>query len=432
MIKHIHKTGAYLREILFTNISARQTILKNSLWLLLADVISKGMLFLVTIFIARSYSLEEYGLFGFIFSLMTLIALAADFGLKNITIRELAKRRLESESFFDHALSFKILLTGVACILMITASFFLERDIRLVSLLAGVAILLEGLADYVRTTFRVAEHMQYEAVIKAATSVVLIGLVICVIAMKLSLLFILFGYILANLFGLLLSLRILPRKFIFSLNTVSIRRLMHESWPLFLGLICTTAFGHIDLVLIKVFRGGEEAGLYQAAYKLLFAFQLIGVVHMAMYPRLASLYAEGNEIGYRKIMTTSLVSSLFFLIPLGLAITFYSTAVIRLVFGQQYVNAAAALPLLIWSGAMAFINGFFAYTLIISGRQKLWLISVFFALASLVIIEIILIPRIGFFGAAVATFVGELIDLVFVLVTVFSSVQLRKLFIDQQ
>jgi O-antigen/teichoic acid export membrane protein len=226
----------------------------------------------------------------------------------------------------------------------------------------------------------------------------------------------------------MLALRLADRKMTFSIHPLFVRQLLGESWPLFLGLICTAFYGQVDLILIKAYRGFAEVGLYQAAYKLLFGFQLLKVVHMAMFPRLASLYAEGNNIAYRRLMRTSLVSSFIALVPVGIMTIFFPEDIVRFFFGQQYVSASVALPLLIWSGILSFIAGFFTYTLIISGHQKGWLILEFLALVLLIIIEVILIPRIGFFGAAIATFAGEVVFLVLIVAGVYSNRKLRIIF----
>jgi len=428
MIKQLEKTGKYLKENLFTNKSAGQTIMKNSFWLLLAEGTNKGILFLVTILIARHFSLEEYGVFGYVFSVMTLIAMIADFGLVNITIRELAKHRAEAKKYFENAISLKILLTVTAFVCMIVAAFFLDSNIRILAILAGSAILLEGMTDYLRTSFRITEHTQFEVVIKATTAILLIGLVVTGIVLRLSLTYILLGYITAHLFGLLLSLRLLDWKMTFTINAPFVRHLLSESWPLFAGLVCTVAYGQIDLILIKAYRGFAEVGLYQAAYKLLFGFQLLKVVHMAMFPRLATFYAEGSMLEYRELMRTTIALSLMALIPIGIMTIFYSADIIRLFFGQQYVGAAIALPLLIWSGILSLIAGFFTYTLIIAGHQKSWLLLEFLALVLLIIIEVALIPRIGFFGAAIATFAGEVIFLILIVGGVYSNRKLRIIF----
>src|SRR6185369_17606886 len=100
-------------------------------------------------------------------------------------------------------------LTVIAFAIMLAASVFLNSEVRILALLAGTAILLEGMTDYVRISFRVSEHTQYEVIIKAAAALILICLVIGVILLKLSLTQILLAYVVAYALGLLLAIRLL-------------------------------------------------------------------------------------------------------------------------------------------------------------------------------------------------------------------------------
>jgi O-antigen/teichoic acid export membrane protein len=428
MKEHFKKSGVYLKKNLFINRSSGQMIIKNSFWLLLAEGTSKGILFLVTILIARNYSPDEYGIFGYVFSVMTLIALVADFGLVNTTLREWAKNRDVAKKYFEDAISLKLLLTVIAFLCMLVAAVFLDPDIRQLAMLAGSAILLEGMTDYLRVSFRMSEHAQYEVVIRVASATMVIVLVAGCVVLRLPLTYILLAFCIAHLFGLLLSLRLIDQKMPRRINTELVRNLFVESWPVFLGLMCTAVYGQIDLILIKAYRGFAEVGLYQAAYKLLFGFQLLRVVHLAMFPRLASFYAEGNILEYRRMMRTSIVLSVIALIPIGIFTTIFPGDIIGLLFGRDYVGASIALPLLIWSGIVSFINTFFSNTLIISGHQKGWLMLEFIVLAVLLIIEVALVPRIGFYGAAVATFAGEVLFFFLIVAGVYSNRKLRIIF----
>jgi O-antigen/teichoic acid export membrane protein len=428
MKEQLQKIGLYLKENLFTNIGSGQTILKNSFWLLLADGTSKGIMFLVNILIARHYTTGEYGIFGYVFSVMTLIALMADFGLVNITIRELAKNRDRADSFFEDAITLKLLLTVFAFLCMVATTFFLGTDIRLLAILAGMAILLEGMTDYLRVSFRLSEHAQYEVVIKVAGAAMVIVLVAACLVLGLSLAYIVLGFCIAHLCNLLLSLRLIDLKMPRRINRRFVRKLFVESWPVFLGLACTVAYGQVDLVLIKIYRGFAAVGLYQAAYKLLFGFQLFRVVHLAMFPRLASFYAAGNILEYRKLVRSCIALSVPALIPIGIVAALFPVDIIRLIFGQHYVGASVALPFLIWGGIVSFINTFFSNTLIVSGHQKGWLILEVTALVFLILIEVALIPRIGFYGAAIATFAGEVLFFGLILLSVYSNKKLRIIF----
>lgn len=428
MRKTIQTAGDYLRQFLLENRSTGQTVIKNSIWLLLAEGINKGVLFLVWILIARNYRPEVYGIFGYVFSVMTLIAMVADFGLTNATIRELAKHHGETKSYFEKALALKFLLSVLAFLMMLAAAVFMSADIRNLAMLAGAAILLEGLTDYVRVSFRVSEHSQNEVVIKAVTALFLIVVVAGCILLKLPLAAILLGFCFANAFGLLLSLRLIGWKLPCRIDGIFSGQLLAQSWPLFLGLIFTATYGQIDLILIKAYRGFAEVGLYQAGYKLLFGFQLLKVVHMAMFPRLAAFHAAGDTAAYRLLVRPSILVSLLALIPIGIAVTAFPSDILMFFFGPQYVGAATALPLLIWSGILSFIAGFFTYTMIIAGHQKSWLLLEFGALAVLIAIEVLLIPARGFYGAAVATLAGEVLFLLLAVFLAYSNKMLRAVF----
>ncbi|NVN99739.1 MAG: flippase [Geobacteraceae bacterium] len=404
------------------------TIARNSLWLFLAEGSNKGILFVITIILARHFTVEEYGVFGFVFSIMTLIAMVADFGLANITLRELAKTRNEATRYFDDAIFLKIILSVTACLIMSVVGAFLPPGIRILAMLAGVAILLEGMTDYLRIAFRASDRSQFEAVIKAVTALILIGLVICAVLLRLSLVHVLMGYIVAYSLGLILAIRLLDRRIKISLNLAVVRPLFIESWPMFLGIICISAYGQIDLLLISAFCGFAEVGLYQAAYKLLFGFQLLRVIHMAMFPKLAALHADGDFAGYRSMMQRSILCSLVSLVPVGIITCFFPEEIVRLVFGQEYTSAASALPFLIWSGILSFVASYFSSALMIAGRQRIWLMMEFLVLVLLLVVEVILIPGIGFMGAAIATFVGEAVFLLIIFSWVAKDNKLRGLF----
>jgi O-antigen/teichoic acid export membrane protein len=149
---------------------------------------------------------------------------------------------------------------------------------------------------------------------------------------------------------------------------------------------------------------------------------------MAMFPRLAVLYAEGDFKGYRRLMRRSILWSIVFLTPLGICSAIFPEEIILLFFGQGYVGAAIALPFLIWSGIISFVASFFSNTLMIAGSQRIWFIMEFMVLALLIIIEFLLIPTIGFMGAAVATLAGELCFLGLILSWVTTNSKLRALF----
>lgn len=424
----IGKAARSLRENLLENRNTPQTVIKNSFWLLLAEGVYKSVLFLLTILIGRSYSVEQYGMFGFAFSIMTLIGLTGDFGLAAITIREAAGKRSEAKRIIGSALRLKALLMLISFAFMAIAACLVDAPIRTIAVFAGVAILIDGMTDYLKITFRVAEQTQYELLIRGVSAILLLVLVVAAIRFGLSLPYVAAAYPAASCVGLLFTLRLVRGRISLRPQGVTSGYFFREAWPLFLGLVCTTMYGHADLLMISWFRGYAETGLYQAPYRLMFGFQLLRVAHLALYPRMAVLYAGGERAAYRRLMRQSILWSLILLTPVGILATLFPAEIIGLAFGPAYQAAAIALPLLIWSGILSFVATFFSNTLMITGHQRSWLILEGAVLAVLILIEVALIPRIGFIGAAIATCAGELTFLVLIAVRVRSVPELKGLF----
>src|SRR3989344_5259046 len=69
----------------------RSKILKNSSYLIIAQVITKVIAFFYTIFIAKSLGVEQFGLFIVALSYFSLFASITDFGIARFLIREIAK-----------------------------------------------------------------------------------------------------------------------------------------------------------------------------------------------------------------------------------------------------------------------------------------------------------------------------------------------------
>src|SRR5205823_10124046 len=86
-------------SLLFDNSSQRQTLLKNSVWLSVADGASRLVKFFVTLYVIRLLGSYEYGKFAFAFAFVSLFSTLFDFGLSPVVTREFAKDQKQELSF---------------------------------------------------------------------------------------------------------------------------------------------------------------------------------------------------------------------------------------------------------------------------------------------------------------------------------------------
>ncbi|MEI8008542.1 MAG: oligosaccharide flippase family protein [bacterium] len=89
-----------IKSYLFNNTSAKQTIIKNTFRLLIAEGVSKGSLFLISILIARQLGPEQFGVMSFVISFVSLFIVLTDFGLTTLMVREVSRDESKLSEYF--------------------------------------------------------------------------------------------------------------------------------------------------------------------------------------------------------------------------------------------------------------------------------------------------------------------------------------------
>ncbi len=162
-----------------------------------------------------------------------------------------------------------------------------------------------------------------------------------------------------------------------------------------------------DVLLLGLFVGKAEVGLYSGAFKLYsLGLSLIILYFTVLLPHLAS--PAGNDttpLGTK--LYSALARALLAAVPITLAGLVLSRAVLHLLFGGNFEGATTALKILIVALPLHLTAGHFRTAFVALGRQRLDLRLVALAAIVHVAVKLFLIPRLGITGAAWGTLVGE-------------------------
>ena len=94
--------------------------------------------------------------------------------------------------------------------------------------------------------------------------------------------------------------------------------------------------------------------------------------------------------------------------PIAVYILIYPTNVLKFVCGEQYVEAASALRVLMLCVFPMILSNLFGNQILIPiGREKYYTQSVFVGMWINIIINLVMIPRFGAVGAAIGTLITE-------------------------
>jgi stage V sporulation protein B len=160
-----------------------------------------------------------------------------------------------------------------------------------------------------------------------------------------------------------------------------------------------------DIVFLGYFLTATNVGYYSAATGLSKFFLVVPqAIQTVSYPATSEYRTKKNILGLQKMLDKSMKYSALVLMPAGLALGFFAEDIVTRIYGQGFQQSALPLQILligtvIFGVACTSIGG----TLAGMNRPDLSLKAAGISAAANVILNVMLIPKFGIVGAAIAT-----------------------------
>lgn len=382
----------------------------------------QGINFLLALFssvlLARNLGPENYGIYAFVLSAITVLSLPSKAGLPTLLIRETAKNQLHEEWGLMRgllmlsskwALGYSILAIGLATIAVLWFSGA-ELDYQDQAFLWALWLLpLIGLEAVRSGTLRglrcVARAQVPELFIRPMAIIVLVGGTLLLGAELTSLMAIQFnlvGAFAAFLLGTYFLSRTFPESAAKAKPIYTVKPWLASFFPLSLFVGLRMLDSQMSILLLGLLGTNEEVGLFRVAATgaTLVAFGLVAV-NIAMAPHIARLYSAGEMKSLQSIilMSTRAVAALSFLVAFVFFV--WGEEIIALVFGEEYKAAWMALVVLCLGQLINVCAGPVGQVLNMTGNDKSTIIGASLALVANLILAVMLIPLFGLTGAAV-------------------------------
>jgi O-antigen/teichoic acid export membrane protein len=179
-------------------------------------------------------------------------------------------------------------------------------------------------------------------------------------------------------------------------------RFWRFSLPRGIASIFETTLGWLDILLIGAFRSAQEVGIYAAVNRTtIMALFATRAASMAIGPRLSALLSldrRSDAQSLYQVMTWWLIA---FTWPIYITLAIFSSLLLQ-VFGPAFADGAQALTILSVAMLVNIATGNVNLVLLMAGRSSWNLANSAVSLALNVGLNLILIPKYGIDGAAVA------------------------------
>jgi len=383
-------------------------LIRNALSLSSARLAAKGMAFFAAVLVARRLGAGDYGQYSLILAFSLLFSYLADFGLVSLLVREVACEPFQASDLLSRALTAQVTVSLAGISALLCAGFLLEPSglIRIGILLAAAGLFLESLGRPFSGVLLGQQRVLASAVATATGSIVNTTLLIGVILVRPGVLNLVLVTIPVGVLSALLPAALVWRTGVrpsMSLRLDAIR-LLQQSLPFAILAGSLVLYDRIDIVLLAHLKSSVDVGIYAAADRVIEGLLVIPAgIGAALYPTLAS-----NPVQARRRLRFALSWTL----PLGLLLTVLAvlpgSQLVELLFGARYSGVGAAFAILAPTLLLQMLNIPLAYLLQAERRTWSAIAAVLGGLLTNVALNFVLIPAMGFRGAALSATIAEL------------------------
>jgi len=162
----------------------------------------------------------------------------------------------------------------------------------------------------------------------------------------------------------------------------------------------------IDQVMLGEMVGSRAVGVYSAAIRISEVWYFIPIsIVGSVYPSLIEARKASTAVYYQRLARLfRLVAAIA--LAIAIPMTFISGYLAKALYGTDYEGVGPILAVHIWAALFVFLGVAQGPSNIIEGLTKLALLRTFLGAVANVLLNLLLIPIYGAFGAAVATTVS--------------------------
>jgi O-antigen/teichoic acid export membrane protein len=388
-------------------------IRKDVLGKFVGEVISRSIFLLFFFYLGRKLSTEEFGTLNLALSTTYMLGvLFLDPGLTISTVKLLVARPETARRTAGAVFCFKVLAFVPMLIVLWIGVINLPSRLPGLHIMMAAALytFLYALLEYFCYLTNAYHRMDLEAWIRTGSRLSVIALGLIAIHFG-SMAAIIWAMCIATLLWDLIATRILAR------NCTTVRPVwdvpamklaLREGLPVAGAAIIGAIYLKWDLLVLSYFHvGREQVGWYAGAFKIVEAFSALpSLLGVALFPVLVQLRTENP--GYLdRLLLTTIKAVLLFSIPTAAVISLFSRQIVTLVYGSKYLPGADVLAVLIWCIVPMFMYFYLTFVNIAAGHAKYNLLAGGITLIAGLTANSLLVPRVGYMGAAWSALVAN-------------------------
>lgn len=386
-------------------------IIKNASWIVIGKIAQSILALIVGMLSARYLGPSNYGIINYAASLVAFVVPIMNLGFSNILVQEIVLDKSKDGEVLGSSILLS-LISSIACIfgIFVTSSILNagERETILVCILYSILLIFQA-ADLIEYWFQANYLSKYSSIVSLCTYGIVSAYKIFLLITQKNIYWFAVSnaldYMLISVALLVLYAKLGGGKLSFS--TATAKRMFSKSKHYIVSSLMMTIFAQTDKIMLKLMINEEATGYYSAAVT---CAGMTGFVFSAIIDSFRPTIFESKKISEEKFqlnMSRLYCIIFYFSLIQCVGITIFSGIIIKVLYGEQYMQAINPLRVVVWYTTYSYFGSVRNIWILAENKQKyLWIINLSGALTN-IILNLILIPLIGIVGASIASLVTQ-------------------------
>lgn len=404
-----------IKAFLFTNQTNRQTIAKNTFWLGVSNIGGRLIKAIIIVYAARVLGAAEWGVFSYAVTLTAFLTVFTDFGINSILVRESSKMESAKERAELLSTSFLIksflLLFGVLLIIFIAPFLTNIEGVEEILPIVAFILIFDTLREFGFALNKVFEKMEREAGLFILTNVAIVMFGFIFLAIQPTIKSFAYSYALGTGLGMIATAFVLKENIgrIFSdFNKKFVKPILYTAWPFAISGVLGILMINTDILIIGSLGSADDVGLYSAADRIIQILYILPVMLAgSVLPTFSRLAGSDNQ-KMRSVMEHIIALMLLAAIPISIGGFLFGTEIVTALFGGEYAGAGPSFQVLVLTLMINFPTVILSSAIFAYNRQKALIVNSAVGGGANVVLDLLLIPILGIFGSAIATFLSQI------------------------
>lgn len=359
---------------------------------------------------------EDFGVWSFLFSIISAIFLISNFGT-NASGKFVAQHNRTRELKNVLANTFKLRLflsSGFAVSIFIfseTISLLVGHpEFKVLFQYSAPLVFFMGFLEYLKATFMGLHRIKYNFIVSVLEFGFKFLFVMILFQFSRGITSILNAFSLASFISVIIGFWLLYHKFYAqaeeTTHNTSISDIFNYAIPLFFTSLGSVIATEIDTIFLGIYSTSYEVGIYAVGKNIV---NILPQISLAISMGTMPVFAKINDSNRAELKALFLrimrINALIIGVIVGIILLF-SGFFIPLIYGANYSDAVLPLQILtiflVTRSFLIFLNQFLDY----QGWAKKRLFNSLVSMILNIILNLLLIPRYGAIGAAIATSVA--------------------------